>query len=103
MIMASLLVIFPIGILYNARRRDYRFVGPYLSGANVGRDFVPRRHGAHAARRYPQLLPVALVRGTRRLLQAGLLCAGFFLIIMFGVVIAMNPLMTRLRSASFFG
>ncbi|UCD57946.1 MAG: NADH-quinone oxidoreductase subunit L, partial [Candidatus Hydrogenedentota bacterium] len=34
-IMTSLLVIFPIGVMYNSRRRDYRLVGPYLSGLNV--------------------------------------------------------------------
>jgi ech hydrogenase subunit A len=85
-IMATLLVIFPIGIFYNARRRDYRLVGPYLSGVNVdetsflgamGRTLRPDTRNYYLARWFGEPL----------LLQGGLLCAGFFIIIMIGVVI----------------
>ena len=85
-IMASLLVVFPIGILYNARRRDYRFVGPYLSGGNVdGTSFLGamgRTVNAGTRNYY-----LSAWFGEPRLLRAGLLSTGFLLIIMFGVVI----------------
>jgi ech hydrogenase subunit A len=86
LIMASLLVIFPIGLLYNARRRDYRLVGPYLSGANVGETSFT---GAMGRTLQPDIRNYYLSRwfGEPHLLQAGLLCAGFFLIIMFGAVL----------------
>jgi ech hydrogenase subunit A len=85
-IMASLLVIFPIGILYNARRRDYRFVGPYLGGANVDQTSFA---GAMDRTLQADTRNYYLSRwfGEQPLLRVGLLCAGFFLIIMFGVVI----------------
>jgi ech hydrogenase subunit A len=85
-IMTSLLIIFPIGIMYNARRKDYRLVGPYLSGLNVdetsfagamGRALRPDTRNYYLARWFGEPL----------LLQAGLLCAGFFIIIMMGVVV----------------
>ncbi len=85
-IMTSLLVIFPIGIIYNARRRDYRLIGPYLSGGNVeANSFL----GALGRTVYPDTRNYYLSRwfGEPVLLQGGLLCAGFFLIIMFGMVI----------------
>ena len=85
-IMASLLVVFPIGILYNARRRDYRLVGPYLSGGNVdGTSFL----GAMGRTLNAETRNYYLSRwfGEARLLQAGLLSSGFLLIIMLGVVI----------------
>ena len=84
--MASLLVIFPIGVIYNARRRDYRLVGPYLSGANVDEtSFL----GAMGRTLHPDTRNYYLSRwfGEPLLLQGGLLCAGFFVIIMFGVVL----------------
>ncbi len=85
-IMASLLVIFPVGILYNARRRDYRLVGPYLSGDNVD---ATHFLGAMGRTLYPDTRNYYLSRwfGEPLLLKVGLLCAGFFLLIMFGVVI----------------
>jgi ech hydrogenase subunit A len=85
-IMVSLLVIFPIGIWYNARRRDYRLVGPYLSGGNVD---VTSFLGAMGRTLYPDTRNYYLSRwfGEPVLLRGGLLCAGFFLLIMFGVVI----------------
>ena len=85
-IMASLLVVFPIGILYNAKRRDYRLVGPYLSGGNVdGTSFLGAMgHTLQAGTRNYYL---SSWFGEPRLLRAGLLSSGFLLIIMFGVVI----------------
>lgn len=85
-IMATLLVIFPIGVIYNARRRDYRLVGPYLGGANVDETSFA---GAMDRRLQADTRNYYLSRwfGEALLLQAGLLCAGFLLIIMFGVVI----------------
>ncbi len=86
MTMASLLVIFPLGVLYNARRRDYRLVGPYLSGGNVNEtSFL----GAMDRTVYPDTRNYYLSRwfGESYLLPGGLLCGGFFIIIMFGVVI----------------
>jgi ech hydrogenase subunit A len=84
-IMASLLIVFPIGILYNARRRDYRLVGPYLSGGNVGET---RFYGAmgHALSADTRNYYLSQWFGEPLLLKAGLSCAGFCLIIMFGVV-----------------
>jgi ech hydrogenase subunit A len=86
LIMAILLVIFPIGIFYNARRSDYRFVGPYLSGANTeGTSFL----GAINRTMQPDTRNYYLSRwfGESRLLSTGLLCAAFFLVIMVGVVV----------------
>lgn len=84
-VMASLLVIFPIGVMYNARHRDYRLVGPYLSGGNVdgtlfagamGRTVHPDTRGYYLSRWFGE--PV--------LLRGGLLCSGFLIIVMLGVV-----------------
>ena len=85
-IMTSLLVIFPIGVIYNAQRRDYRLVGPYLSGVNVEEGSFA---GAMGQAQHPDTRNYYLSGwfGESRLLQAGLLCAGFFVIIMFGVVL----------------
>jgi ech hydrogenase subunit A len=85
-IMTSLLIIFPIGVIYSARRKDYRLVGPYLSGANVQETSFA---GAMGRTLHPDTRNYYLSRwfGEPLLLQGGLLCAGFFLIIMFGVVI----------------
>ena len=47
--MTSLLVIFPIGVMYNAQRRDYRLVGPYLSGLNVDETSFAGAMGQHTA------------------------------------------------------
>ncbi len=85
-LMVALLVIFPLGLLYNSRRSDYRMVGAYLSGANAeGGTFM----GAMGRKLHPDTRNYYLARwfGERRLLGAGLLCASFFLIIMFGVVL----------------
>lgn len=85
-IMTSLMVIFPIGVMYNAQRRDYRLVGPYLSGANVDETSFA---GAMDSTLQPDSRNYYLTRwfGEPVLLQGGLLCAGFFLIIMMGVVL----------------
>ncbi len=85
-IMASLLVIFPIGVIYNAQRRDYRLVGPYLSGLNVDETSFA---GAMGSTLHPDTRNYYLSRwfGESLLLKAGMLCAGFFIIIMLGVVI----------------
>jgi ech hydrogenase subunit A len=85
-IMTSLLIIFPFGVVYDARRKNYRMVGPYLSGANVQETSFA---GAMGRTLHPDTRNYYLSRwfGEPLLLQGGLLCAGFFLIIMFGVVI----------------
>ncbi len=85
-IMASLLVIFPIGLMYNARRKDYRLVGPYLAGANVD---VTSFGGAMGRILHPATRNYYLSRwfGEPLLLQGGTLSAGFLVIIMFGMVI----------------
>lgn len=85
-IMTSLLVIFPVGVIYNARRRDYRLVGPYLSGVNVEETSFA---GAMGSTLHPDARNYYLARwfGEPLLLQGGLLCAGFFIIIMIGVVL----------------
>ena len=85
-IMTSLLVIFPIGVIYNARRRDYRLVGPYLSGVNVEETSFA---GAMGSTLHPDARNYYLARwfGEPILLQGGLLCAGFFVIVMMGVVL----------------
>jgi ech hydrogenase subunit A len=85
-IMTSLLVIFPFGVMYNARRRDYRLVGPYLSGLNVNENSFA---GAMGSTLYLDTRNYYLSRwfGEPILLQGGLLCAGFLTIIMLGVVI----------------
>jgi ech hydrogenase subunit A len=84
-IMTSLMVIFPLGVIYNSRRRDYRLVGPYLSGVNIDETSFA---GAMGSTLYPDTRNYYLARwfGEPILLQGGLLCAGFFLIIMIGVV-----------------
>jgi ech hydrogenase subunit A len=85
-IMTSLLIIFPIGVMYNTRRKDYRLVGPYLSGLNVDETSFT---GAMGRALRPDTRNYYLSRwfGEPLLLQAGLLCAGFFIIIMMGVAI----------------
>jgi ech hydrogenase subunit A len=85
MLMASLLIIFPIGIIYNSRHRDYRLVGPYLSGVNVNETSFT---GAMGRTLHPDTCNYYLSRwfGETHLLTGGLLCAGFFMILMFGVV-----------------
>jgi ech hydrogenase subunit A len=85
-IMTSLLVIFPLGVIYNAQRRDYRLVGPYLSGVNIGETSFA---GAMGGTLRPDTRNYYLARwfGEPILLQGGMLCAGFFLIIMIGVVL----------------
>ena len=85
MLMASLMVIFPIGIIYNARHRDYRLVGPYLSGANINETSFT---GAMGRILHPDTCNYYLSRwfGEKYLLPGGLLCSGFFIILMFGVV-----------------
>lgn len=85
-IMAFLLVSFPAGVWYNARRRDYRLVGRYLSGANVD-------DGSFAGAMEHNLRPDArnyyLSRwfGEALLLRGGVLSSAFFLIIMLGAVL----------------
>lgn len=86
LIMSSLLVIFPIGIIYNARRRDYRLVGPYLSGANVDETSFAGAMG-HTMRPDTRNYYLSRWFGEPLLLKGGQLCAGFFIIIMIGVVI----------------
>jgi ech hydrogenase subunit A len=85
-IMTSLLVIFPLGVIYNAQRRDYRLVGPYLSGVNIGETSFA---GAMGSTLRPDSRNYHLARwfGEPILLRGGMLCAGFFLIIMIGVVL----------------
>ncbi len=85
-IMTSLMVIFPIGVIYNARHRDYRLVGPYLSGLNIDETSFA---GAMGSKLYPDTRNYYLARwfGEPILLKGGLLCAGFFIIIMMGVVL----------------
>jgi ech hydrogenase subunit A len=85
LVMVSLLIIFPIGIIYNARHRDYRLVGPYLSGGNADETSFS---GAMGRTLYPETRNYYLSRwfGEAHLLPGGLLCAGFFMILMFGVV-----------------
>jgi ech hydrogenase subunit A len=84
-IMATLLVIFPIGVLYSARRKDYRFVGPYLAGVNADDTSFFGALG-RTLRADTRNYYLSAWFGETRLLQAGLLCACFFIIIMFGVV-----------------
>ena len=84
-IMATLLVIFPIGILYSKRRKDYRFVGPYLAGANADDTSFFGAQG-RTLRADTRNYYLSAWFGEARLLQAGLLSASFFIIIMFGVV-----------------
>ena len=85
-IMASLLIIFPLGLFYRTLRKRYRFVGIYLSGGNTGRRSFLGARGAHieaGTRNYY----LARQFDESRLLPAGLLAAGFCTIIMFGVVL----------------
>lgn len=85
-IMTSLLIIFPIGVVYSARRAKYRLVGPYLSGINVGEtSFLGAMGRALRPDTRNYYLPSWF--GEPRLLSVGELCAGFLVIIMFGVVI----------------
>ena len=85
-IMTSLMAIFPIGLIYNARHRDYRLVGPYLSGVNIDETSFA---GAMGSKLHPDTRNYYLARwfGEPILLKGGLLCAGFFIIIMMGVVL----------------
>ncbi len=83
-IMATLLVIFPIGVLYSARRKDYRFVGPYLAGVNADDTSFFGALG-RTLRADTRNYYLSGWFGEKRLLQAGLLSACFFIIIMFGV------------------
>jgi ech hydrogenase subunit A len=85
-IMASLLVVFPIGLLYQAFRKDYRFVGPYLSGSNLeGAAFLgamDQKRPADARNYY-----LANYFGESRILRIGLFVSAFFIIVMFGGVL----------------
>lgn len=85
-IMAFLLVSFPAGVLYDAKRRDYRLVGRYLSGANIDdASFAgAMERSLHADTRNYYL---SRWFGEPLLLRGGLLCSAFFLIIMLGVVL----------------
>jgi hypothetical protein len=60
-------------------------VGPYLSGVNVDETSFA---GAMGRTLYPETRNYYLSRwfGEAHLLPGGLLCAGFFMILMFGVV-----------------
>lgn len=85
-IMASLLIIFPLGLLYSAVRKRYRFVGPYLSGLNAGKAAFFGARGEIIkidARNYY----LVHLFGESRLLPVGLLTAGFCVIVMFGLVL----------------
>jgi ech hydrogenase subunit A len=85
-IMASLLVVFPLGLLYQSWRKDYRFVGPYLSGGNLeGAAFL----GAMDRKRYAETRGYYLPGqfGETRILRIGLLVSAFFIIVMFGGVL----------------
>jgi len=82
-IMVSLLVVFPLGLLYQSSRKDYRFVGPYLSGGNVeGSAFL----GAMDQKRGTEIRNYYLTNlfGEARLLTIGFLLAIFFIIILLG-------------------
>jgi len=85
-IMASLLVVFPAGLLYQAFRKDYRFVGPYLSGSNLeGAAFLgamDQKRPADARNYY-----LANLFGEARILRIGLFVSAFFIIVMFGGVL----------------
>ena len=85
-VMTALLIIFPIGLFYNARRRDYRLVGAYMSGGNVDETSFG---GTIGRTLHPDVRNYYLSRwfGESHLLGAGLLCASFFLIIMLGAVL----------------
>ncbi len=85
-IMASLLVVFPLGLLYQSWRKDYRFVGPYLSGGNLeGASFLGARDQKRAAETRNYYL--AKQFGESRILRLGLLISTFFIIVMFGGVL----------------
>jgi ech hydrogenase subunit A len=85
-IMASLLVVFPAGLLYQGFRKDYRFVGPYLSGGNLeGAAFLgamDQKRPADARNYY-----LANYFGESRILRIGLFVSAFFIIVMFGGVL----------------
>jgi ech hydrogenase subunit A len=85
-IMTSLLAVFPIGLVYTARHKEYRMVGPYLSGLNTGRTSFA---GAMGRTLQPDTRNYYLSRwfGEPRLLHSGQLCAGFLIIILFGVLL----------------
>jgi ech hydrogenase subunit A len=82
-IMVSLLVVFPAGLLYQAFRKDYRFVGPYLSGANLeGATFLGAMDQKRPVDSRNYYLPG--IFGEPRLLRIGFLLATFFIIVMLG-------------------
>jgi len=86
-IMVSLLVVFPAGLLYQAFRKDYRFVGPYLSGGNLERaaflGAMDQKRPADARNYY-----LANYFGESRILRIGLFLSSFFIIVMFGGVLS---------------
>jgi ech hydrogenase subunit A len=84
-IMVSLLVVFPIGLIYQALRKDYRFVGPYLSGGNLeGATFL----GAMDKKQLADTRNYYLANffGESRVLRIGFFLSAFFIIVMFGGV-----------------
>jgi ech hydrogenase subunit A len=85
-IMVSLLVVFPAGLLYQAFRKDYRFVGAYLSGGNLERatflGAMDQKRPADARNYY-----LANYFGESRILRIGLFVSAFFIIVMFGGVL----------------
>ena len=85
-IMASLLVVFPLGLIYQAWRKDYRLVKPYLSGGNLeGTAFLgamDQKRPADARNYY-----LANYFGESRILRIGLFLSAFFIIVMFGGVL----------------
>jgi ech hydrogenase subunit A len=85
-IMMSLLVVFPIGLIYQALRKDYRFVGPYLSGGNLERGTflgaMDQKRPADSRNYY-----LANYFGESRILRIGLFVSAFFIIVMFGGVL----------------
>jgi ech hydrogenase subunit A len=87
-IMVSLLVVFPVGLIYQALRKDYRFVGPYLSGGNLeGATFL----GAMDQKRPADSRNYYLANyffGESRILRIGLFLSAFFIIVMFGGVLS---------------
>jgi ech hydrogenase subunit A len=86
-IMVSLLVVFPAGLLYQSFRKDYRFVGPYLSGGNLERatflGAMDQKRPVDSRNYY-----LTSIFGEARLLRIGLFLSAFFLIVMFGGVLS---------------
>lgn len=86
-IMVSLLVVFPFGLIYQALRKDYRIVGPYLSGGNLeGPTFLgamDQRRPAEARNYY-----LANYFAESAILKVGLYVSAFFIIIMIGGVLS---------------